>query len=119
MLVPSLPQNMPWCSTWPPSQAATPFDSLAADSEMQSGFVPLDAVWPWENYRELRVQFLDPIPAGWTVGNGAQMNKENILAWANVWSQKGDGCIPRFVEAKPGEEAQIRVKFNGKCEDIL
>ena len=90
--------------------------TLHDDSEMQSGWVPLDAPWPWKDYRELRVEFLNPIPAGWTVGNGAPMNKENILAWANVWYEKGDGLIPRFVEAKPGEAAQIRVKFNSKCK---
>ena len=91
--------------------------TLSGDSEMQSGFVPLDAPWPWKDYPELRVQFLDPIPAAWTVGNGAPMNKENILAWANVWNQKGGGLLPRFVEANPGQEAQIRVKFNSKCKN--
>ena len=43
------------------------------------------------------------------------MNKDNILSWANEWHAKGGGLIPRFVEVKPGTYAQIRVKFNGKC----
>ena len=82
--------------------------------ELQSGFVLPDTNWPWKDYRELRVSFMSPVPSHWTVGHGAQMNKENILGWANTWCLKGDGQLPRFVEAKPGEDAQIRIQFNCK-----
>ena len=73
-------------------------------------------VQPWKDYSELFVRFLNNIPQHWTVRNGEPINKDIILSWANEWHVKGGGLIPRFVEAKPGTNAQIRVKFNGKCE---
>ena len=50
----------------------------------------------------------------WTVGNGESLNTTNILDWANIWADRGGGDIPRFVEAKPGDTAEIRVLFNGR-----
>lgn len=78
---------------------------------MQSAYVPQDALWV--GFKELRVEFLNKIPDNWTCGDGEAMNSTNILGWANEWSLKGDGKIPKFVKAKGGA-SQIRVSFNGK-----
>ena len=78
---------------------------------MQSAYVPQDALW--EGFKDLRVEFLNKIPDDWTCGDGEAMNTANILSWANEWSLKGEGKIPRFVPARGGG-SEIRVWFNGK-----
>ena len=110
-----LSQDLLWCSTIPPGPVIE-MDGSTSDEEdgHPAGYVEKDDAWPWQDYPVLLVQFMNEIPPGWTVGNGAPMNKTNILEWANRWHQRGGGNIPRFEEANPGVEAQIRIKFNSK-----
>ena len=73
----------------------------------------MEDAWVWKDHKTLYVEFMGTVPPEWKVGNGEQMNIKNILDWANVWNQKGDGKIPRFEEAK-GRPSEIRIQFNGK-----
>ena len=114
-LLPQFTQDFPWCTTdtscYDTDDAAT-----LEMSSMKSAYIPPGAVWKdhqsGEVYKELHVKF-DEIPAGWTCGDGEHLNTANILGWANEWNLRGEGKIPLFRIAKPGNPAQIRVSFNG------
>ena len=106
---------MPWCSTKTP--ADRPYGSgnatTATGGDMHKAWVPPDAVWPWKDCSKIAVQFWNVgLLADWTIGDGQPMNTDTILRHANTWSDMGGGKIPRFVEVKHGEMAQIRVSFN-------
>ena len=113
---------MPWCSTMTPAVMpnGSGNGSAAADGGMQKAWIPPDAVWSWKDKKDLYVKFLNvDLLADWTVGDGQHMNTDTILRYANTWSDMSGGKIPRFVEAKNGETAQIRVSFNGMLVNIL
>ena len=104
---------MPWCS------AKTHYDTAgdaatATDGSKKKAWIPRDAVWPgWKDKKEIYVTFWNVnLLAKWTIGDGQPMNTDTIIRYANTWSDMGGGKIPRFIEAKHGEQAQIRVSFN-------
>ena len=115
-------QDMPWCSTQTPDDPANGAGNgtTDTDSRMPSGWIPPGAVWPWKDYKEIYVKFLHVDLLGkWTIGDGQTMNTDTILHCANTWSDLGGGKIPRFIEAKPGETAQIRVSFNSMSQSAV
>ena len=66
----------------------------------------------WRGRKGLGVKFLNDIPPDWTF-DGSKLNKANILSWANEWSLRGEGVIPKFVRVEdPSAESDIRVLFS-------
>lgn len=61
---------------------------------------------------ELRVKFLNLIPATWIYGSGKKITIEVIMAWASEWNKK-ETKIPRFVRSEGKSPAEIQVKFIG------
>jgi hypothetical protein len=76
-----------------------------------SAWMPKDALW---DKKELAVKFLNIIPDQWTYdGNG--MNTGNIMSWANEWSLRGGGTIPKFTHVKePNAPSDIHITFIGR-----
>ena len=66
----------------------------------------------WRERKELGVKFLNDIPKHWMY-DGSQLNKGNIMSWANEWSMRGEDIIPEFVKIEdPNAESDIRVWFS-------
>ena len=79
-----------------------------------SGFISEDVIW--KERVELGVKFIRTVPDNWLY-NKSGMNTGNIISWANIWSDRGNGLIPKFIHVKdPNAPADIRVMFN--CELI-
>jgi hypothetical protein len=82
-----------------------------AHGDVLSAWVPKNVLW---GKKELAVKFLNNIPAQWTYG-GSGMNVGNIMSWADEWSLRGGGTIPKFTRVEePSAPSDIRIEFNGK-----
>ena len=83
-----------------------------AQGDVLSAWVPKNALW--KGRKELRVKFLNIIPAEWTYG-GSGMNVGNIMSWANEWHLRGGNTIPKFALVQEvNAPSDIRVLFNSK-----
>ena len=70
----------------------------------------------WVSRDRLKVFFLNPEvlkDEGWMCGKSL-LNVDNILGWANSWNPNTCPDIPDFKQTDKQEEADIRVKFEGK-----
>ena len=70
----------------------------------------------WVGRDRLKVHFLNPDvlkDEGWKCGKSL-LNVTNILDWANYWNPSTSPGIPNFRQTDKQEEADIRVKFEGK-----
>ena len=82
-----------------------------AYGDVLSGWVPENVLW---DRKELAVKFLNNIPSQWTYG-GSGMNFGNIMSWANEWSLRGGGTIPKFTRVEePSARSDIRIMFTSK-----
>ena len=89
-------------------------DAMETDTQgdVLSAWVPKNVIWSGRT--ELCVKFLNNIPAQWTYG-GSGMNVGNIMSWANEWSLRGEGIIPRFTQVQDvSSPSDIRVMFTSK-----
>ena len=103
-------QDKPWCST-ETSNAAAGSASTFTDGDHEA-WIPADAIWPFEEYNEIYVKFMNvELLSDWTI-DGQTMNKATVLHYANTWSRMGGGKIPYFVEARYTRKAFVRVSFN-------
>ena len=79
------------------------------DQDSLSAWVYQNVIW--RRRKELGVKFLNEIPPDWMY-DGRQLNIGNIMSWANEWSSRGEGIIPKFVRIEdPNAVSDIRVRF--------
>ena len=70
----------------------------------------------WVNYNRLKVYFQNPEVLkndSWMCGRDL-LNIRNILDWAEAWKVNKHDFVPDFQRTDRQEEADIRVKFQGK-----
>ena len=73
----------------------------------------------WVGRDRLKVFFFNPEvlkDEGWTCGKSL-LNVDNILSWANSWNPSTSPDIPDFRLTDKQEDADIRVKFEGKSDE--
>ena len=106
-------QRIPLCTSGDLDEAVdcSP-DSSDTQDDVLSGWVPKNVIWKGRD--ELGVKFLNNVPADWTYA-GSGMNIGNIMSWANEWSLRGNGVIPKFtLVQETNARSDIRVEFT--CE---
>lgn len=95
------------------SGTVEPDNAMEPHGEALSAWVPRNVIWSGRT--ELQVKFLNTIPAEWTYG-GSGMNVGNIMSWANEWSLRGEGIIPKFTRVLDASApSNIRVMFTSKA----
>lgn len=96
-----------WCSTEIDDIIGSEVDS---NSELMSACASPRCLWRQKEV--LIVEFLDPIPKGWTY-EGRDINFGNIISWAREWSPKGS-VIPSFKKRTNEVQSDIRIQFNSE-----
>lgn len=86
--------------------------SASAESGELSAWVPENVIWP-KGKKVLQAKFLNDIPTHWTYKKGG-LNQGNIEQWANIWSDRGDGIVPRFEFVDGSAPSDIRIMFVGE-----